>query len=70
VVENLTEGERRIVELVGRGLTNQEIAAELHRSAKTVEWSLTNVYRKLGVRSRTELVLKHPRARRHATRGG
>lgn len=56
--KKLTESERRVVDLVGRGRTNQEIADQLHLSAKTVEWTLTNVYRKLVVRSRTELALK------------
>jgi DNA-binding CsgD family transcriptional regulator len=40
---------------VRAGRTNREIAATLHLSPKTVEGALTKVYRKLGVRSRTEL---------------
>jgi DNA-binding CsgD family transcriptional regulator len=51
----LTATERRIAELVGAGLSNQETAAELFMSAKTVEANLTRIYRKLSVRSRTEL---------------
>jgi DNA-binding CsgD family transcriptional regulator len=58
VLEKLNGTERRVAELVGRGKTNQEVADHLHVSAKTVEWNLTKVYRKLGVRSRTELALK------------
>jgi DNA-binding CsgD family transcriptional regulator len=38
-----------------RGLTNQEIAAELFVSVKTVEANLTRAYAKLNVRSRVEL---------------
>jgi DNA-binding NarL/FixJ family response regulator len=34
---------------------DSEIAATLSRSSNTVAWSLSKVYRKLGVRSRTEL---------------
>ena len=37
------------------GRSNAEVASELVVSRKTVEWNLSNVYRKLGVRSRTEL---------------
>jgi regulatory LuxR family protein len=37
------------------GRSNQEVAAELFVSTKTVEANLTRVYRKLSVRSRTEL---------------
>ena len=55
--EPLTNGERRIVELVARGLTNQEVASALDLRTKTIEWTLTNVYRKLRLRSRTELAI-------------
>jgi DNA-binding CsgD family transcriptional regulator len=58
VLEDLTDTERSVVELVVRGRTNYEVADQLHRSHKTIEWTLTNVYRKLGVRSRTELTAK------------
>jgi DNA-binding CsgD family transcriptional regulator len=51
----LTETERRIAELVGSGRSNQETATELFMSVKTVEANLTRIYRKLAVRSRTEL---------------
>jgi DNA-binding CsgD family transcriptional regulator len=51
----LTEGERRIAELVAAGKSNKETAAALFLSVQTVEGALKRVYRKLGVRSRTEL---------------
>ena len=51
----LTATERRVAELVGSGHSNQETAAELFISVKTVEANLTRIYRKLSVRSRTEL---------------
>jgi DNA-binding CsgD family transcriptional regulator len=54
----LTEAERRIVALVAEGRTNKEVAAALYLSPKTVEASLRNVFRKLGVRSRTALAAK------------
>ncbi len=58
----LTETERRVAELVGAGHSNQETASELFISVKTVEANLTRIYRKLAVRSRTELAnrLNHP----------
>ena len=37
------------------GATNSEAAARLFLSAKTIEYHLSNVYRKLGIRSRVEL---------------
>jgi DNA-binding NarL/FixJ family response regulator len=55
MLETLTPAERRVAQLVACGLTNQEVADELRLRPKTVEWTLTNVYRKLALRSRTEL---------------
>jgi len=51
----LSATEERIVELARSGRTNREIAEALSLSPKTVEWNLSKIYRKLGVRSRTEL---------------
>ncbi|MFC5140218.1 LuxR C-terminal-related transcriptional regulator [Actinomycetospora rhizophila] len=51
----LSDREREIAGLVGRGWTNPEIAAELFVSAKTVEYHLRNVYGKLGIRGRRAL---------------
>jgi DNA-binding CsgD family transcriptional regulator len=54
---DLTAAEQRVVQLVAAGCANREIAATLFLSVKTVESVLTGVYRKLGVRSRTQLCL-------------
>ena len=51
----LSETERQIVELVVGGRSNKEVASALHLSPKTVEWNLSRIYRKLGIRSRTQL---------------
>jgi DNA-binding CsgD family transcriptional regulator len=51
----LSETERRIADLVAQGRSNKEVAAALSLSPKTVEWNLSKVYAKLGVRSRAEL---------------
>ena len=51
----LTEAESRIAALVAEGRTNREVAAALFVTVHTVEGALTRVYRKLGVRSRSEL---------------
>jgi DNA-binding CsgD family transcriptional regulator len=51
----LTSVEERIAALVGAGQTNREVAATLVMSVRTVESHLGRIYRKLGVRSRTEL---------------
>jgi DNA-binding CsgD family transcriptional regulator len=51
----LTNAERRVAALVAAGHTNREVAAEQFTTVATVEAHLTRVYRKLGIRSRTEL---------------
>jgi DNA-binding CsgD family transcriptional regulator len=51
----LTASEQRIAALVAQGRTNSEVAAALFLSVKTVESTLRSIYRKLDVRSRTEL---------------
>lgn len=53
----LTEAERRVVIGVRAGLSNKEIAAALFVSVRTVESHLGAAFRKLGVRSRTQLAL-------------
>ena len=54
----LTATETQIAGLVVAGRRNDEIAAELFITRRTVEANLTRVYRKLGVRSRTELAAR------------
>ena len=51
----LTPQEEAVSSLVAQGLSNREVAAELYVSPKTVQYHLTRIYAKLGVRSRTEL---------------
>ena len=55
---DLSETERQIVELVAAGRKNREVAEELSLSPNTVAWNLSKIYRKLGVRSRTELAAR------------
>jgi DNA-binding CsgD family transcriptional regulator len=54
----LTETERRIAALAVEGRSNKEIAAALHLSPKTVEWNLSRIYAKLGIRSRAQLAAR------------
>lgn len=55
---DLTESERKVAELVVRGLSNRDVAEALFLSPKTVSATLSRVYRKLHVRSRTELAAR------------
>ena len=48
----LTDREVEVLRLVAAGLTNNEIAAELYLSAKTVSRHLSNIFTKIGVSSR------------------
>lgn len=64
----LTPSEQRVLEALARGLSNKEIASELWLTQQTVKFHLTNIYRRLGVKNRTEAVrhayqhrlVKHP----------
>ncbi|MYR04317.1 LuxR family transcriptional regulator, partial [Streptomyces sp. SID6139] len=56
VLDVLAAMERQVAALVMEGATNREIAARLFISVKTVEATLTRVYRKLGIRSRVDIV--------------
>lgn len=63
----LTPTEDQVADLVAGGLTNKEVAERLFLSVKTVEANLSRVYRKLGLRSRSELVAQ--RVERDSGRG-
>jgi DNA-binding NarL/FixJ family response regulator len=52
---NLTPQEVQVALLVGRGASNHEAAAALFLSRKTIEYHLSNIYRKTNIRSRAEL---------------
>ena len=56
--DDLTPTEREVADLVAEGLTNREVASALFLSVSTVEANLRRIYRKMGVRSRTELSRK------------
>lgn len=58
MLAQLTEEEQTVVELVRDGLRNREIAEKIFVSLRTVEIRLTGIYRRFGVRSRTELIAK------------
>ena len=51
----LTPGEQQVASLVAEGRTNREVAGSLSVTERTIEGHLSNIYAKLGVRSRTEL---------------
>ena len=52
---SLTDSERRIAETVVSGLTNRQTADQLFVTLRTVEFHLTNIYRKLAISGRDEL---------------
>jgi DNA-binding CsgD family transcriptional regulator len=60
VGSDLTPQERAVTRLVCAGKTNKEVARELVLSTKTIGYHLGNVYAKLDVHSRSQLIAKMP----------
>ena len=52
----LTPQERQVAQLVKKGMSNKEVAAQLFVSPRTIDFHLRNVFTKTGVSSRGELV--------------
>jgi len=56
--ERLSDHEMDTIRLAARGMSNKDIANELHLSRRTVEGNLRTIFNKLGVGSRTEAVIQ------------
>ncbi|ARU88329.1 LuxR C-terminal-related transcriptional regulator [Pseudomonas sp. M30-35] len=56
--QDVSHREREILRFVGAGLSNRDIAQAVHLSEATIKWHLHNLFSKMGVRSRTQAVLK------------
>lgn len=54
----MTNRERQLVDFIVRGASNQEISEKMFISINTVKIHVSNIFRKAGVRSRTELMDK------------
>jgi DNA-binding CsgD family transcriptional regulator len=53
---DLTPQELQVARLVRQGLANRDVAAQLYISPRTVDFHLRNIFAKLGVASRAELI--------------
>ncbi len=58
LVEPLSERELEVLRLIAEGLSNEEAAQRLVLSLPTIKWHASNIYGKLGVKSRTEAVAR------------
>jgi DNA-binding NarL/FixJ family response regulator len=65
-LEELTEREQQILELVASGLSNKEIGLQLHLTEKTIKHHMTNILQKLQVRNRVEAALLAQRSSQRA----
>ena len=59
--ETITERETAVLELLANGVSNSEIAERLNISVATVQFHLTGIYGKLGVRTRSEALVQAAR---------
>lgn len=57
LIEELSEREIEILQLISQGFSNQDISNRLFLSISTVKWHTSNIYGKLGVRGRTQAIV-------------
>ncbi len=55
--KGLSNREAEVAELVTKGLSNKEVASQLFETEKTVKFHLTNIYKKMNVKSRAQLIV-------------
>ncbi|MDZ4676221.1 MAG: helix-turn-helix transcriptional regulator [Oligoflexia bacterium] len=53
----LSHREAEVAELVSKGLSNKEVASQLFVTEKTFKFHLTNIYKKMSVKSRAQLIV-------------
>jgi DNA-binding CsgD family transcriptional regulator len=53
--DSLTDSELKIVNLIAQGVTNRDVATQLHLSLHTVKTHIRNAFAKLGINSRSQL---------------
>jgi len=57
IQKGLSNREAEVAELVTKGLSNKEVANQLFVTEKTVKFHLTNIYKKMNVKSRAQLIV-------------
>ena len=57
IKEGLSKRESEVAELVTKGLSNKEVADQLYVTEKTVKFHLTNIYKKMELKSRAQLIV-------------
>lgn len=57
IQRGLSNREAEVAELVSKGLSNKEVANQLFVTEKTVKFHLTNIYKKMNVKSRAQLIV-------------
>jgi DNA-binding CsgD family transcriptional regulator len=53
--DSLTDSELKVINLIAQGVTNRDVATELHLSLHTVKTHIRNAFAKLGINSRSQL---------------
>ena len=57
IKQGLSKREVEVAELVSQGLANKKVAEKLFVTEKTIKFHLTNIYRKMKIKSRTQLIV-------------
>ena len=56
----ISDSELKVVNLIAQGVTNRDVAAQLHLSLHTVKNHVHNAFTKLGINSRAQLTQRMP----------
>ena len=57
IQKGLSKREAEVVEMVTKGLSNKEVANQLFVTEKTIKFHLTNIYKKMNLKSRAQLIV-------------
>ena len=57
IQKGLSKREAEVVEMVTKGLSNKEVANQLFVTEKTIKFHLTNIYKKMSLKSRAQLIV-------------
>lgn len=59
MIKEVSKSEKKVYDLVVKGMSNVEVGEELGIQEKTVKFHMTNLFKKLSVKSRSKMIANH-----------